>query len=106
MTNKREPGHYEYGRISQHDHERTPRPSYCGEFGVIKSEIIAESSHLEWRPFCSGVIKKNKWVAYRRGAGDNGSGLRTDLLKAFDTKKAAINWLEGGYKGYDYTELY
>jgi len=105
MAKQVESGHYKYGRIEPQT-QQGPRPRYCGVFGVVKGSNIESNGHLEWSHICEGIIKTSRWCAYRIGPGDNGSGTRTDLLKSFDTKKDAINWLKGGYRGYDYTTTY
>lgn len=95
MARQREPGQYEVGQIEQK--RDGPRPSQCGTFGVIKGQNIEENGHLEWSHICEGIIKTSKWCAYRIGPGDNGTGTRTDLLKSFDTKDEAVNFLERRY---------
>lgn len=103
MSTRVESGHYRVGRIEPKP--RGPRPRESGEFGVIKGENIEENSHLEWSHICEGIIKTSRWAAYRIGPGDNGKGTRTDLLKAFDSKSDAIDWLERKY-GNKFDETY
>lgn len=95
MPKRREPGHYQVGRIEQK--RDGPRPRKCGDYGVIKGENIEENGHLEWSHICEGIIKTSRWCAYRIGPGDNGRGTRTDLLKAFDSKSDAVGWLKRQY---------
>lgn len=92
MPKRVEPGHYEVGRIEQK--RNGPRPRRCGTFGAIKGKNVEKNGHLEWSHICEGAIKKSKWFAYRIGPGDNGTGVRTDLLKTFDSKDDAVAYLE------------
>jgi len=95
MTKRVRPGNYKIGRIKQK--RGGLRPRKCGTYGVIKGENIEKNGHLEWSHICKGIIKTSRWVAYRIGPGDNGHGTRTDLLKAFDSKKEAVNWVKSRY---------
>jgi hypothetical protein len=94
MTSRQREGEYMVGRIQPGDRLR---PRKTGKYGVIKGEVAEQDDHLEWSHICEGALKTSKWFAYRIGPGDNGKGTRTDLLKAFDTKREAIDWLERRY---------
>jgi len=104
MVRRRRPGYYDVGRIIPHRDE-TLRPKQTGTFGVIKGKNIEKNGRLEWQHICEGIIKKSKWVAFRIGPGDNNTGTRTDLLKAFDTKKEAVDWVKRKY-GKKFHETY
>lgn len=95
MPKRVTPGHYKVGQIKQK--RGGPRPRKCGVYGVIKGENIEENGHLEWSHICEGIIKTSRWCAFRIGPGDNGKGTRTDLLKAFDSKGDAVDWLQRRY---------
>lgn len=95
MPTRVDKGYYKVGRIEMK--RGGPRPRNCGTFGVILGERAEELGHLEWMSFCEGSLKTSKWFAYRIGPGDNGNGTRTDLLKAFDTKSDAIDYLTKRY---------
>jgi hypothetical protein len=105
MPKRREPGHYEVGIVSQTGDGRDPRPRRCGTYGVIKGENIAENGHIEWRGFCSGIIKQSKWCAYRSGPDDGNHGTQTELLQAFDSKGEAVDWVKRKH-GRRFTEEY
>lgn len=92
MPRRVEPGHYELGRIEQKRGGRRPRKT--GTFGVIKGENVEANGHLEWSHICSGALKTSKWFAYRIGPGDNGTGTRTDLLNACDSKSEAVSYID------------
>ena len=95
MPRRVSPGHYELGRIEPK--RNGPRITATGTYGVIKGENIEENGHLEWSHICPGIIKTSKWAAYRIGPGDNGKGVRTDLLEAFDSKTDAVDYLRRRY---------
>ena len=94
MPERRNKGNYVVGRIQPGDQRR---PRRTGEYGVIKGEAAEQDGHLEWSHICEGALKTSKWFAYRIGPGDNGTGTRTDLLKAFNTKSEAVEWLKRRY---------
>jgi len=94
MTSRQREGEYTVGRI-QPGGQLHPRKT--GTYGVIKGEVAEQDGHLEWSHICEGALKTSKWFAYRIGAGDNDEGCRTDLLKTFDTKAEAVDWLERRY---------
>ena len=93
MPRKKEPGQYEVGRVAPQGIDG-PRPRRTGTYGVIKGENIEQKGHLEWSHICEGIIKTSRWCAYRIGDGDNGKGVRTDLLESFDSKKDAVKWVQ------------
>lgn len=103
MPRRRESGHYDVGQIEQT--RGGPRPRKCGVYGVIKGTQIESNEHLEWSHICSGIIKTSRWCAFRIGPGDNGTGTRTDLLQAFDTKSEAVDYLNRKY-GSKFDETY
>ena len=95
MPRRNSPGYYDVGRIEPK--RDAPGPRSCGTFGVIKGKNVEENAHLEWSHICEGAMKTSKWFAFRIGPGDNGTGTRTDLLKAFDSKSDAIAYLDRRY---------
>lgn len=95
MPRQVEPGHYDVGEIRQK--HGGPRPRECGTFGVIKGENIEQNGHIEFSHICEGILKTSRWCAFRVGPGDDGDGIRTDLLKAFDSKNNAVSWLQRRY---------
>jgi hypothetical protein len=103
MARKIEAGHYEVGRIEQQ--RGGPRPRKTGSYGAIKGENIESNGHLEWSHICEGIIKRSRWCAYRIGPGDGGTGTRTDLLQSFDSKQAALDYLERRF-GSEFDETY
>jgi len=107
MAKRQRPGEYKVGRIEarHRDNDSDVRPRNSGDFGVIKGATAEENNHLEWSHICAGALKTSKWFTYRIGPGDNGVGVRTDLLEAFDTKTEAIEALEKR-KGRLFTETY
>lgn len=103
MARTNSPGYYDVGRIEQK--ENGPRPQECGTYGVIRGNRVEEKRTLEWQHICEGAMKTSKWFAFRIGPGDNGTGTQTDLLKAFESKKEAISYLERRY-GDEFDETY
>jgi hypothetical protein len=95
MPKKRRPGYYDVGRIEPK--RGGPRPRDCGTYGVITGEKVEELGTLEWSHICDGAMQTSKWFAFRIGPGDNGTGTRTDLLRAFNTKGAAVDFLKRRY---------
>jgi hypothetical protein len=97
MPSRVESGHYRVGRIEPKPKPNGPRPRQTGTYGVIKGANIADNGHQEWSHICEGVVKRSRWCAFRIGPGDNGTGTRTDLLKAFDSKTDAVDWVMQRY---------
>lgn len=92
MPKQVEPGHYRVGRVERK--RGGPRPLKSGTYGVIRGGKAEQNGHLEWSHICEGILKTSRWVAYRIGPGENGRGTRTDLLKVFDTKGDAVDFLK------------
>lgn len=95
MPERVEPGQYIVGRIDRT--RRGMRPLKCGTYGVIRGENAEQKGQLEWSHIGEGILKTSQWIAYRIGPGENGTGTRTDLLKAFDTKGDAVDFLKARY---------
>lgn len=97
MSRKVEAGHEEVGRIEP---TGNTRPHQSGTFGVIKGETANSKGSMEWSHFCEGALYKTKWFAYRHGPKRDTGGvtsspdLTTELLKPFNTRKEAIDYLE------------